>query len=249
MLAALTGCQSYRPAAVLVRDAETGRPIVGAEVRISYPPRRFAVCPRRVRRPSGADGIARLKAAPYGDGGILVNVAAKGYLSEHESLATDEVRGCSHAHWFEDVAKRRESLAVGLLAEPRPYVELVLPSYLRGVVKVTLDIDDKARLTPGQRRFVGNATPLGEAEVAGPPILRHASPVEYRGKFPDGAPLGLPENDHSIGFGWLKSDGKAILLRRHQERIRSGTPPGARLAPDSESDPGRRTPRPQRFHR
>jgi hypothetical protein len=209
ILTAFTGCQSYRPAPVLVRDAETGQPIVGADVHISYPGADSSFAPTASSGPSGADGIARLQAAPYGDAGILVTVAAKGYLNEHEYVAADEVKALEPAHWFEDVAKRRESLVVALLAEPRPYVELVLPSYTRGVVKTIMHIDDKAPFTPGQRCFIGTVSPFGEVEITGPPLLRHASPIEYRAKFTDGAPLGLPENDNAIGFGWLKSDGKA----------------------------------------
>jgi hypothetical protein len=193
----------------MVRDAETGRPIAGAEVRISYPRADSSFAPTDSVGPSGADGIARLRAAPYSDAGILVNVVAQGYLSEHEYLSTDEVKAMTPAHWFEDVAKRRESLVVELLAEPRPYVELILPTYTRGVVKTTIRVDDKAPFTPGQRCFLGTVSPLGEAEISGPPMLHHASPIEYRAKFSDGAKLGLPEDDKHIGFGWLKSDGKA----------------------------------------
>ncbi len=209
MLMALTGCQSYRPAPVLVRDAETGRPIAGADVHISYPRADSSFAPAESVGPSGADGIARLQAAPYGDAGILVKVAAQGYLTEQELVATEEVQEMTPAHWFEDIARRRESLVVELLAEPRPYVELILPTYMRGVVKTTLHVDDKARAAPGQRCFIATVSPLGEAEITGPPLLRHASPIEYRAKFTDGTKLGLPEDDKRIGFGWLKSDGKA----------------------------------------
>jgi hypothetical protein len=85
LLALASGCQGlfgYRPAPVLVRDAETKRPVAGAEVRLSYPPRQVPVGPPDSSETTGDDGVAPAQAAPYGDGGIAVAAAAEGYLSD-----------------------------------------------------------------------------------------------------------------------------------------------------------------------
>jgi hypothetical protein len=74
LLAVAPGCQafhSYRPVPVLVRDAESKQPIPGAHVRISYPLMEPAYAPPADSSgPTGADGVARLRAAPYGEAGI-----------------------------------------------------------------------------------------------------------------------------------------------------------------------------------
>jgi hypothetical protein len=95
LLALAAGCQGllgYRPAPVLVRDAETKRPITGAEVRLSYPLRQLPVGPPDGSETTGDDGVARALAAPYGDGGIVVGATAKGYLSEEKVLSAEVVR-------------------------------------------------------------------------------------------------------------------------------------------------------------
>src|SRR6516225_1726759 len=95
LLALAPGCQGLfgsRPAPVLVRDAETKEPIPGAEVRLSYPPTQLPVGPPDCSEKTGDDGVARVQAAPYGDGGIAVGVTAKGYLSEEKVLSAQAVR-------------------------------------------------------------------------------------------------------------------------------------------------------------
>jgi hypothetical protein len=83
LVVASSGCQAfhqYRPVPVLAQDGETKKPIPGVEVRISYPCADSRWAPYVSTGLSGSDGITRLKAAPYGEAGILVEATAPGFL-------------------------------------------------------------------------------------------------------------------------------------------------------------------------
>src|SRR5262249_40376407 len=85
IIALAAGCMTItreRPLPVQVIDAETKRPIPAAQVQIDYtvlPPAWVAW--GASLGATDRDGIARLWAAP-GDGGITVESAAIGYLSD-----------------------------------------------------------------------------------------------------------------------------------------------------------------------
>src|SRR5689334_4091833 len=90
ILAVMSSCQTlhcYRPLAVLVRDAETKQPIPEAELLLSYPLTRPSQAPYNSRGLTGQDGVARLRAAPFGEYGALVEGEAKGYLSDHFDIS------------------------------------------------------------------------------------------------------------------------------------------------------------------
>ena len=94
LLAVVPGCAtlpSDRPVAVLVRDAETGRPIAGAEVSIACPLIKSLTGPLLARATTEADGLARLHAAPCNDAVTLMQTEAPGYLGETKELAPDAV--------------------------------------------------------------------------------------------------------------------------------------------------------------
>src|SRR5580704_490058 len=144
VLAFAPGCQvfhPYRPVPVLVRDAETKEPIPGAEVRITYPFTDPELAPWDSVGRSADDGIARLRAAPYGTG-ILMEVTAPGRLSEHKDLSADAVGAIEPAGWFESTDRRPASQVIELYAEPRPTVELVVPAGYRGLVRAEIRVQD-----------------------------------------------------------------------------------------------------------
>jgi hypothetical protein len=77
LLALAPGCQvlyRYRPLPVLVRDAETKKPIEGADVHLSYPLSRDSLAPFDSSERTDKDGIAHLRAAPYYRGVIKAEV-------------------------------------------------------------------------------------------------------------------------------------------------------------------------------
>src|SRR5258708_1824758 len=82
-------CQAlhcYRPVTILARDAETGKPLPEAEVRISYPSSRAQFAPWESVNSTGDDGIVHLRAAPSGDFDVALTAKAKGYLTEEKSI-------------------------------------------------------------------------------------------------------------------------------------------------------------------
>jgi hypothetical protein len=211
-LAVAPGCEAlhqYRPVAVLARDAETKQPIPGAEVRITYPLSQSSWAPLECSRTTGNDGIARLQAAPYGDAGILLEGAAKGYVPEERNLAAEEVQAIKPTHLFEAVDRRPVDFVVELYAEPRPTVELVIPTGYRGQVAAEVQIQDGGPWPRGQRDF-SYVVPAGggPVPVIGPPVLRHVFPLDFRGKYADGTPLSAEAKEQEIGFWWLRTEGR-----------------------------------------
>src|SRR5262249_53367817 len=156
VLTVAPGCEAlhrYRPLSVLVQDAETKQPIPGVHLHLSYPLARSSCAPWESSGMTGDNGVARLRAAPYGDEVILVEAEANGYLPEQKNLSAADVQALEPAHLFEAVERRPVSLVVELYAGPRPSVELVLPADYHGLVKVEVVIDDDAPCPPGHRCF------------------------------------------------------------------------------------------------
>jgi len=210
LLAMMPGCQGfhqYRPVVVMARDAETQQPIPGAEVKISYPTTEPTFAPSDSYSSTGESGIARLRAAPYGESGIAVSVTAKGYMFEDKYVPVSAVEAIQPAGWFETVEKRPANFVVDVYAEPRPFVELVLPVGFRGFVKADVKVNDELPLARGQRNFTFVTSSTGEAEVVGPSLLRRVSPADFRAKFADGTPLTRSSKDSEIALWWLRSDG------------------------------------------
>jgi hypothetical protein len=208
LLATTPGClsfHSYRPVPILVCDAETKRPIPGAEVNIWYPfGSRFAP-PQDSFGVSDGEGIARLRAAPHSDAGIMVAAKAKGYLSEERNVATDTIERIEPEHWFKKDEQRPVSIVVEMYAEPRPAVELTIPTGYRGIVRVKSHLQDDAVWPPGQRIFPCTVDSSGTAEAQLPPLLRRCYPLDYRAKYTNGTMLSRDASPQDIGLHWLRS--------------------------------------------
>jgi hypothetical protein len=207
LCAAFTGCQachSYRPMPILVRDIETKQPIGGVEVRLSYPLTDANYCPWNSEATTGSDGIARLRAAPYGSVGLLAEVRAPGYLDEQKNIATATVEAIEPAHFFEDVEQRPPQLVVEMYAGPSPSVELVLPAGYRGMVKVDLVIHESDPCPAGQRSFFCEVSPAGTAQLTGPALLQRVFPPDFHARFEDGVVLSREPNSEEVGLWCLK---------------------------------------------
>jgi hypothetical protein len=210
-----SGCQAfhqYRPVAVLARDAETGKPISGADVRISYPFTRSTSAPWDSTGPTREDGIARLRAAPYADGDILLEVEAEGYLAETKHLSLQAVQAIEPAHWFEAVDQRPVTLEMALFANPGPTVELVLPTGYRGTVQAQIEVNEAAPSPPGQRCFHCEVPPSGTALLTGPPLLQRVCPLDFRARYADGTPLSSDVKGMEIGFWSWKWEGQTMYF-------------------------------------
>jgi hypothetical protein len=207
LLAFAPGCQAlhrYRSVAILATDAETHKPIPGAEVRISYPLTQPHLAPWDSAGTTGDDGIARLRAAPYGDAGILVEVHAKGYLFEQKNLSVADVQALEPVPLLGHAEQRPAPFVLELFAAPRPSVELVVPTGFRGLVKVAVQVKDDAPQSPGQRTFRYLVPPSGDVLVTGPPLLRRVFVVDFGASYADGTPLPRSAKGEEPAFWWTQ---------------------------------------------
>jgi hypothetical protein len=211
LLAAGPGCQAlhlYRPVTVLAQDAETKKPIPGAEVRITYPLAQPSTAPWESVATTGGDGLARLRAAPYGEAGIMVDVTIPGYMTERKSFPVQAVEAVKPVSFLGSAREGPADFVVELYAEPFPGVELVLPDGYRGLVKVAVKIKDDAPCPPGQRLFSYQVPASGVVEVTGPPLLRRVYSPDFRARYAGGAPLNPhPQERDEVGFWSLKTEG------------------------------------------
>jgi hypothetical protein len=210
LLTVAPGCQAlhaYRPVTVLVRDAETKKPIADAEVHLSYPLTRDSLAPYNSTSKTGSDGLARLRAAPYGPYGVLMETTARGYQGETRDIASDDIRDIPPALPFQDADSRPVSFIVEMYAGPRYAVEFVVPPGYRGLIRAEIQIDDNAPATPGERCFRFEVPRDGALVVKGPPALRRVSPSDYRGRYAGGELLPGKMDLVTVGFRWLKRDG------------------------------------------
>jgi hypothetical protein len=208
-IAVVPGCQAlqaYRPVAIKVQDAETKQPIPGAVAYISYPLMHPSQAPFDSTGPTGSDGIVRLRAAPAGPAGVLVEVTAKGYLFEQKTLSIAAVEAIKPAGWFEKVSQRPPDLAIEMYAEPRPSVELVLPPVFRGKITAEVHVQPDAPGTPGQRLFRYAVSPAGTVQVVGPALVDRVVPLDYQAVTSDGVRLTREAKGLDMGFYALKED-------------------------------------------
>jgi hypothetical protein len=210
LVASGTGCQAlhpYRPLTVLAQDAETKQPIPGAAVRISYPDAPASLAPWGSSGTTGPDGLAQVRAAPAGDAGTRLDVTAPGFLFEEQFLPDAIVRALPLPGLFAAAGPPPAPLVVELYAEPRPTIELVVPTGYRGVVKAELEVSQDVPCPPGQRCFPFEVSPAGDVRVTGPVLLRRALGPNYRARYADGTLLGRDGENQEVGFRWLKCEG------------------------------------------
>jgi hypothetical protein len=207
LLAGVAGCQGfyqYRPLVVLARDAETKEPIPDARVEVAYPLAAEGDAPDGISRITGKDGIARLRAAPWGDG-ARVTATADGYLGADKPLPVADVNGLQPAYPFEPIDQRPATVVLELFARPRPMVELIVPAGYRGLVQVEVQARAGALCPPGQRWFPAVVSAAGVAVVTGPPVLGHQT--DFCARYADGPALAVQPRDGSVGLWWLSGDG------------------------------------------
>jgi len=211
LLALASGCQilyRYRPVPVLVRDAETKQPIAHADVHLSYPLSRDSLAPFDSVERTGADGIAHLRAAPYGDFGVRIEASAPGYLSDQISVSTEAIQHIEPAHFFEEAERRKPVFVVEMYSEPRFTVELVVPPGYRGRIRAEIEPRDDMAVPPHQRAFRYEVVD-GFVCIKGPSlVLRRVYPSDYRACYADGAPLTGEMTLQKVGFRWLGGQDK-----------------------------------------
>jgi hypothetical protein len=203
------GCQaffSYRPVLVQIRDAETKKPIPGAEVHICYPMTRPSVAPWESLEVSDNEGIARLRAAPFGEAGLRLEGAARDYLPESLSVPVEAIAEIPPPSLFLPDGKRPINFSLELYHGPPPSVELVLPKDYRGLVKAEIQVRDDTPYPPGQRRFTYNVDPTGYVLVSGPPLLRKVLTPDFHARYAGGPELSKEPDILEVRFRPLKAD-------------------------------------------
>jgi hypothetical protein len=231
LLAAAPGCQAIhhdRAVTVLVRDAETKQPIATARVTVWDPLIRGPQAPREAVAQTGADGQARLRVAPPGEAGLMVEGAAPGYVYEEVTLPALPAPAAGPAPLFGKSERQSEPVIVELFAEPLPTIELVVPNGYRGLVKAEVQAADEAAPNPSQRRFSFAVSPPEVAVLHGPPLLRRVGPADYLARYADGTQLGPPA-ENLAGFHWLKREGEVLVFfvgtRSEYDSIRPSSEP------------------------
>jgi hypothetical protein len=214
--ALLSGCQSlydYKPVPVLVRNAETQKPIPGADVHISHPLARSSFSPYDSSGKTGIDGIARLQAACFADQALLLEARGPGYMTYVHDIADDTIRQIKSRGWFEAAERRPPAIIVEMYAEPRFFVELVVPTGYRGLVKAAIEFKDDVPCRAGQRGFDFEVASTGEVQVLGPSLLRRYPPI-FQARYADGSRLNEEMDMLKVGFRWLKheDDGEYFVV-------------------------------------
>ncbi len=211
LLALASGCQvmyRYRPMPVLVRDAETKQPIANAEVHLSYPLSRDSLAPFDSSQRTDGEGVARLRAAPYGEFGVRVEASAAGYLDDQVSISSESIQHLQPAHFFEETDKRKPEFVVEMYHEPRFTVELIVPRGYRGMIRAEIEARDDMSVPTGQRCFRYEVVD-GSVRIKGPAIvLRRVYPSEYHARYDDNSPLTAEMSLQKVGFRWLRGQDK-----------------------------------------
>jgi hypothetical protein len=185
-----SGCQTLRPTApidVQVRDAETKAPIDGAQVRLSY----STVHSDTTSGTTGPDGTARIPTPPVQDAPLQFEAMASGYLSRQSG---------------QTVERTPTGVVLEMYAEPRPILELIVPTGYRGVVKASIRVQNDLKYEPRLRLFSFMVPANGVVAVVVPPVFVRGITPDIRTRYADGTPLPREAKAFEIGCRWLKAD-------------------------------------------
>ncbi|MCE9566607.1 MAG: carboxypeptidase-like regulatory domain-containing protein [Planctomycetes bacterium] len=209
--ATLSGCHGLdRPVSVLVRDAETKAPVVGAAVSVSdttvHPPHGTVAH-------TGDSGVAHLKVNPAAEFGYAVQASAPGYLPADKSLSAVDVRAIS-SNPFSSHAQDSPTLVMEVFSGPRPTIDLTVPTGYRGIVRVELRTREDVIYPPGQRAFQYEVPASGVVECVGPPVLLHGLSPDIRAKYADGKPLKREADakEDEVALRWVSGGNEPIFV-------------------------------------
>jgi hypothetical protein len=212
------GCQTFgseQSFSVMVRDAETKKPIATAEVYLCQRLKENEVAPCRAAAFTQADGVAVLRAEPGSEHGYEVQAVAQGYLPEKIDVPAERANGrrqpAGRAPQSAD-AGHSPDVIVEVYSAPDFSVELVLPPGYRGLVKADIQIEDNLPLPTGQRCFRFPVSATGDVLVKGPSLLRRVPAQGFRARYGDGPLLGTTMDAETVGFRWLRGAGNQHLF-------------------------------------
>lgn len=216
LLSFALGCQALhpdRPIVVLVADAETKKPIPAAEVVLCHYLTPDSVVPGTSSAITQGNGIARMRIGAAGKDGIQLQASAQGYLPSDLDVTASAVEQIEPAHLFEAIERRPVQFVVELYCEPSFTVELLIPIDYRGLVKAEVQIQEDAPARPaGQRVLRFEVSSSGTVQVKGPSLLRRIEGSDFRASYLDGRRLGSEMDAGTVGFHWVKTEGKALYF-------------------------------------
>ncbi len=209
------GCQmlqSERGLVVMVRDAETKKPLSSAEVYVCQRLKDDSIIPSPTSNFTQSDGIVRIRSAPPGEYGIEVQAVANGYLSEKIKVSADDLKKMSARLPSSGKDAESADVVVDAYAEPGFSVEFIAPKGYRGLIEVEIALRDDAVCPKGQRCFSYPVTPSATVRVEGPSLLNRVSIQDYRARYPDGPLLSSVLDVDKVGFRWIKGSGNKHLF-------------------------------------
>ena len=244
LLVPMLGCQSLHgdpSVVVLVRDAETKKPLSSAEVYLCQRNKDDTVEPCRCKEFTQADGIARLRAESGGQYGVEVQAVAAGYLPEKVKVSADDFKKIKSIPASPTNEQRPADAIVEAYAEPGFSVELVIPPGYRGLIEAEIDLQDNVPIQLGQRCFPFSVPASAIVQIKGPALLMRVAPADYRGRYVGGPLLTMAMDAEKVGFRWLKGAGKkhyfVIGTQIDYEKFQHQLTPEQQANSDSWEDP------------
>jgi hypothetical protein len=133
----------------------------------------------------------RIPSPPGEDSPLQFEAMAQGYLPKQAGQA---------------VERTPTGVVLEMYAEPRPVLELVVPTGYRGIVKVTIRVEHDLKFEPRQRLFSFAVPASGVVAVVLPPIFTPGVTPSIRTRYADGTALPRDAKDSELGCRWLKAD-------------------------------------------
>ncbi len=196
-VATAAGCGQYKYAQnrVTVLDAETGNPIVGAEVRLRYSAAPFSVIamPRADSDTTDENGVAVLRATIDQNRGVWPDwdTSAEGYFPGYDNREILQASEQLAAALDSDAVDPVIELTLRRWVRPEPTVLVTVPTGYRGYVRVCpAESVESAPLAAHRRVFSCTIDAYGLCELPPAPILAEVYPpktCEFR--FADGTDL------------------------------------------------------------
>ena len=173
-----SGCfylYGHRDTKIRVFDAETGEPIVGADVHI-IPLGVFSLNtpkPQSLQTQTGGTATTRVTTYPF----QWLNAEAEGYIDYQGDVPKVSSRNTLPGFYYPkgtgDPPRLQPEIHIPLYREGSPTITLVAPAGYRGPIKIfwsAVEHNDR-RFTPGQRDFRYAIDEYGDVAIAAPPLF------------------------------------------------------------------------------
>jgi hypothetical protein len=212
ILSALPGCAVYtlRPVDVVVVDAESGKPVQGAEVGVDYLALFILNRPWPASGKTDSQGKTSLWVANFHDGSENWSASAPDYLPFQSGGMGSDSRNRIPC----DLVPPGGSAATGpavihLYRKPAARIMVIVPDGYRGPLKIDLHpVPEFMAKEPGARQFTFSASSNGYVGIQATPILLHLNrDIEARYANGDPIPQAGPSNPNVIALRYVTTEG------------------------------------------